>query len=179
MDKGKPAHGGNVWVASKRWGIDPENFLDYSANINPLGPSPKAIQAIVDNLGVLSNYPEPTGESFKVCLSKFFNVNINNIVLGNGGAELIYLVGRMFYKKRVLLLAPTFSEYGEGIENPNIIRIGLNHRDKFMLPTDEIIHKMEKDDLIFIGNPNNPTGSIFPREEIKRIVEAAGKKKMQ
>lgn len=175
-DKCKPAHGGNVWEASKKWGMDPEDFLDFSANINPLGPSPKAIQAIVDNLGVLSNYPEPTGESFKACLSKFFNVSINNIVLGNGGAELIYLVGRMFYKKRVLLLAPTFSEYGEGIENPNIVRIGLNHRDKFMLPIDEILHQLEKDDLIFIGNPNNPTGNIFPREEIKRIVEAAGKK---
>ncbi|KUO49761.1 MAG: hypothetical protein APF76_00505 [Desulfitibacter sp. BRH_c19] len=176
IDKGKPVHGGNVWAASQRWGIAPENFLDFSANINLLGPSPKAIEVIQDSLGVLSHYPEPTGESFKICLSKFFNINSENIVLGNGGAELIYLVGRIFYKKRILLLAPTFSEYGEGIENPNIIYIGLDSKDSFMLPTNEIIHNMEKNDLIFIGNPNNPTGGIFPKEEIKKILETAVEK---
>lgn len=175
--KGKPAHGGNVWAASQKWGIPPEEFLDYSANINPLGPSPKAIKAIQDNIGLLSHYPEPTGESFKVCLGRFFNMPVANMVLGNGGAELIYLAGRMFYKKRILLLAPTFSEYGEGIENPNIIRIGLQPEDAFMLPTEEIIHTMERDDLIFIGNPNNPTGTIFPKKELKKILEAALDKK--
>lgn len=177
LDKGKPGHGGNVWAASQKWGIPPEGFLDYSANINPLGPSPKAIKAIQENIGLLSHYPEPAGESFKACLGSFFNMPARNLVLGNGGAELIYLAGRMFYKNRVMLLAPSFSEYGEGIENPKIIRIGLQPEDRFMLPTEEIIHNMKRDDLLFIGNPNNPTGTISPREDIKKILDAASDKK--
>ena len=173
MTKNKPAHGGNVWAASRKWNIPPEQFLDYSANINPLGPSPKAIKAIEESIGLLSHYPEPTGESFKACLGNFFKMPVQNIVLGNGGAELIYLAGRMFYKNRIMLLAPTFSEYGEGIENPHIIHIDLQAGDVFMLPTQEMVCTMQEGDLIFIGNPNNPTGTVFPKEEIKKILEAA------
>ncbi len=169
----KPVHGGNVWAASQRWGIAPEKFLDYSANINPLGPSPKGIEAIKENLDSLRHYPEPTGDSFKETLGGFLSVTKDNLVLGNGGAELIYLVGRMFYKGRIILLAPTFSEYGEGIENPNIIKVNLKAEEKFQLPTDEILNKMQEDDLIFIGNPNNPTGNIFPREELLKIIKKA------
>jgi len=171
--KCKFSHGGNVWAASQKWGIPPEQFLDYSANINPLGPSRKATKALQESMNLLSHYPEPTGESFKACLGNFLKMTTRNIVLGNGGAELIYLVGRMFYKNRIILLAPTFSEYGEGIENPHIIRIALRSKDGFILPTEEIIHAMQGEDLIFIGNPNNPTGTIFSKEEIKKILEAA------
>jgi threonine-phosphate decarboxylase len=177
INKGRPVHGGNVWAASKKWGIDPGNFLDYSANINPLGPSLKAVQAIKDNLGSLEHYPEPTGEALSEVLSKFLGVSTENLVLGNGGAELIYLVGRMFYKKRIMLLAPTFSEYGEGIEGAIYIRINLKADEGFKLPTSAIIAEVQEDDLIFIGNPNNPTGNIFPRGELLKVIKIAEEKK--
>jgi len=170
----KNAHGGNVWVAAKKWKIHPDKFLDYSANINPLGMSIRGINAIKDNMGMLTHYPEPSGEGFKNSLSKYLHIQPENLVLGNGGSELIYLVGRMYYQNRILLLAPTFSEYGEGIGQPYIKQVNLDPEVGFKLPTKEIIEEMRESDLIFIGNPNNPTGNLFSWKELKQIILAAG-----
>ncbi|MDD3888402.1 MAG: pyridoxal phosphate-dependent class II aminotransferase [Syntrophomonadaceae bacterium] len=171
--QGKPVHGGNVWAASEKWSIAPEKFLDYSANINPLGPSPEGNKAIQRSLGLLTHYPEPTGEKLKMTLGRYLHINPENLVLGNGGSELIYLMGRMFCQKRVLVLAPTFSEYGEGIEEPEVYEIYLEAQEQFQLPTREIIEQMQAGDLIFLGNPNNPTGNLFSREELSKIVKQA------
>jgi threonine-phosphate decarboxylase len=173
----KSTHGGNVWAASKKWGILPEEFLDYSANINPLGPSPEGIRAIQGSLQLLIHYPEPTGEKLKIALGQYLQLSPKNLVLGNGGSELIYLMGRMFGQKRVLRLAPGFSEYGEGIENPEICEISLEARQQFRIPTQEIISHIQTDDLIFLGNPNNPTGTLFPRSELLEVVKQAEKMK--
>lgn len=164
-DYSKPVHGGDVWTAAQRWGMDLDEILDFSANINPLGPSPLALQAIVENIPRLTHYPEPCGESCRLALAEYLKVDEANVVLGNGGSELIYLLGRMFYKKRLVLLAPCFSEYGEGLENPHIVRIPLDAGSGFALPWPGIMEALEPGDLIFVGNPNNPTGNLFdPRQ---------------
>ena len=169
----KLAHGGNVWAAAQKWGKAPQEFLDYSANINPLGPCPASLKAIEDSLGLLVHYPEPTGETLKTSLGNYLHVASENMVLGNGGSELIYLLGRMYGNHRVLCLAPTFSEYGEGIESPRIIEIPLSAGTQFQLPTEKILASMQAGDLVFLGNPNNPTGTLFPRQELIKIVEGA------
>jgi threonine-phosphate decarboxylase len=173
---GKNSHGGNIWAASQKWGIAPENIIDFSASINPLGPSPRAIVAIQANLGMLEHYPEPRGESFNSMLASYLGIDSANLVLGNGGSELIYLLGRMFYHNRVVVLAPCFSEYGEGLENPRIHRINLYKEDGFQLPLKRILNEIQEKDLIFIANPNNPTGNLFDREDLLAIVSRAAEK---
>ncbi|MGI6434809.1 MAG: threonine-phosphate decarboxylase CobD [Syntrophomonadaceae bacterium] len=169
----KPIHGGNVWTAAQSWGLPLDQILDFSANINPLGPSPKARQAIEENLAQLIHYPEPTGDSCKFSLARHLGVDSQNLVLGNGGSELIYLLGRMFYKGRLLLLAPCFSEYGEGLEDPQLVRIPLDADQQFELPLRQIIDTMQAGDVIFIGNPNNPTGNCFNSRELLQLAACA------
>ncbi|HCF71532.1 MAG TPA: threonine-phosphate decarboxylase [Syntrophomonas sp.] len=171
----KNVHGGNVWQAAQKWGIRPDQFIDYSANINPLGMSPRAIAALKDNLNMLIHYPEPSGEGFKNSLSIYLHVAPENLVLGNGGSELIYLVGRMYYGSRIVVLAPSFSEYGAGIEQPDIKHICLKPEQNFALPVRKIIEEIREGDLLFIANPNNPTGNLFPSHELEQIVTAAGR----
>jgi threonine-phosphate decarboxylase len=165
----KPVHGGDVWKAAQRWGIALDEILDFSANINPLGPSPQALEAIESNISQLTHYPEPCGDSCKLALAQHLGVDKANLVLGNGGSELIYLLGRMFYKGRLLLLAPCFSEYGEGLENPRVVRIALDADKQFRLPLPEIREALQPGDLIFIGNPNNPTGNLFKPQELLEL----------
>ncbi len=167
----KPIHGGDIWTAAEKWGVPMEEILDYSANINPLGPSPRAISAIRDSIPRLTHYPEPTGESCKTALAQYLEVDGSNLVLGNGGSELIYLLGRMFYKGRLVLLAPCFSEYGEGLENTQAVRINLEPREQFRLPLQHIRHILQPGDLIFIGNPNNPSGNLFDKQELLEVAE--------
>lgn len=176
MKKGmedKPVHGGNIWTAAQKWGLPIDRILDFSANINPLGPSPEARRAIEENLDRLIHYPEPTGDSCKLSLAQYLEVDIRNLILGNGGSELIYLLGRMFYKGRLLLLTPCFSEYGEGLEKPRRLEIPLDADKKFELPLGQMIETMRAGDLIFIGNPNNPTGNCFNSRDLRELAARA------
>ena len=100
-------HGGNIYKEKPACG----EWLDYSANINPLGLSAKVREAIVAGVSGLVNYPEPDGASLKAVLSKKYAISEANIVLGNGAAELFYLFMHAYNPQRVLLPVPSFSEY--------------------------------------------------------------------
>ncbi len=164
------AHGGDRWAAEAKWGIAADQFLDFSASINPLGPSAFALQAIQDNLHRLAYYPEPSGIALKRALAEYLRIDEQYIVLANGSSELIYLCARMYASNRVIVLAPSFSEYGRGAENPCIIRINLN-LGEIALPLQEIAGNLEAGDLLFITNPNNPTGNLFHREELLQLLQ--------
>jgi len=166
-----PAHGGDVWKAQDKWGIAPQAILDFSANINPLGPSPRALKAIEEQLPLIRHYPEPGAISLKNELARYLGVLSEQVVLGNGGSELIYLAARLFYKGRVLLLAPCFSEYGQGLPDAHIRHFPLKREEGFRLPVKAFCMAIKPDDLIFIGNPNNPTGNLFERSGLIEIVE--------
>lgn len=171
-----PDHGGDVWNAHNEWGIPLESILDFSANINPLGPSPHALQAIKEHLPLIRHYPEPDSGTLKNDLARWLVIEPEQLVLGNGGSELIYLLARMFFKKRILLLAPCFSEYGKGVLNPRFEHFFLNAEQAFQLPVKSLCLRIEHNDLIFIGNPNNPTGSLFERSPLLEVVEQAARK---
>jgi threonine-phosphate decarboxylase len=76
----------------------------------------------------------------------------------------------MYGQKRVIIVAPTFSGYGEGIEEPNLYRIPLNHKDHFGFPFQAIMDTLQPEDLLFLGNPNNPTGNLFPRQQLVETI---------
>lgn len=163
-------HGGDRGAAQVRWGRQADQFLDFSASINPLGPPPGALQAIRENLQRLEYYPQPDGGALKKVLAETLQLDEGSIVLGNGSTELIYLCAQMFCQNRVIVLAPSFSEYGQGVQNSGMVRIDLN-LSHMRLPLDEIAETLVADDLLFINNPNNPTGNLFPREELLQLLD--------
>ncbi|KUG05457.1 l-threonine 3-o-phosphate decarboxylase [hydrocarbon metagenome] len=172
----KAKHGGNLQAASLRWGRSPAEYLDFSASINPLGPSARVKESIHRALAAIDHYPEPEGEGLKRELAQYLGIDNINLVLGNGAAELIYLIGRMFGQERILLLAPCFAEYGAGIDKPVLKRIGLNAEDSFQLPVEELSKNISNRDLLFIANPNNPTGNLFAKEDLLIILQKAMQK---
>jgi len=171
----KVSHGGNVWAAVQKWGLSLDDILDFSANINPLGPSKASLEAIHNQVGLIVHYPEPLGLELKYALGKYLSVDIKNLVLGNGGSELIYLLGRMYGRERIIVVAPTFSGYGEGLESPHILKVPLVSEEQFQLPLQSIIDTLRPYDLLFLGNPNNPTGNLFPRQQLMELVGMAQK----
>ncbi len=169
----KNSHGGNIREAAVKYQLTPEKIIDFSASINPLGPSPLAVQAIEENLAMLQHYPQVDGAALKQALSRYLQLKEENIVLGNGSTELIYLVTRMFYCGRIVLVSPCFSEYGMGVESPFLVRVKLDEAGGFALPLSELTHNLHKGDIIFIGNPNNPTGNLFNRNDLLELAACA------
>jgi threonine-phosphate decarboxylase len=185
-------HGGNVYRLAEKLGVDESEILDFSASINPLGVPKSVIAEIKDTAKYLYNYPDPDTKQLRLWIAKHCIINPQSIICGNGSTELIYLVARALKPEKVLIPAPTFSEYERAIQGrKKIIHFPLYEKDGFAINVDEFITAMAGTsappsyksslttsvDMAFICNPNNPTGSLLKREDILRIAEAAKKLK--
>ena len=167
-------HGGNVWLAEETYGVQQEQILDFSANINPLGPSPKAITALQRSVDQIRHYPEPQARALRGELAKVTGVPEELLILGNGAAELIYALGRVLKPKRVLLPTPTFSEYAEGFTEVVPVFLPLNPVNDFALLAEAIEPVVQRGDLLIICNPNNPTGQLVDQQQLRALLDKVG-----
>lgn len=172
-------HGGNLERAIERYDISLDEIIDFSANINPLGISPKIKEVLVKSIDQLSHYPDPECKKAKKEISRYFKIDYENIILGNGSTELIYLIVRTLKPKKALIPIPTFYEYERALNN-NDISINfykLKEKQEFLVSIGEIIPQLAGIDLVFLCNPNNPTGTFLPRKEMLTLVkEIQGRK---
>ena len=100
-------HGGQIY---NNFGKS-QNFIDFSANINPLGLSQKIIQSLQKNLSGIVNYPDPNAIELKSAISQKYNISAENLILLNGAAEFFYLFCNVFRPKKILIPVPSFSEF--------------------------------------------------------------------
>lgn len=169
-------HGGNVYEA-----IDPaagfNQWLDFSANINPLGLSAAVKKSIEDNIDKLVHYPDPKGSELKRAISQYYGVPEEEIVLGNGASELFYVYMHAIGAKNVKIPVPSFSEYERSANalEGNISYFYLNSEDGFTLDVSELAKSLNGIDTVMIGNPNNPTGNLLKRETVEALVKSAEK----
>ena len=90
------SHGGDVWGFSRKFNIPPEKVLDFSGPINFMGPSPKALEAVKQNACLIRFYPDPNPVELREEIATYVGhgVGAENVILGNGSIELIYMVAR-------------------------------------------------------------------------------------
>ena len=169
-------HGGEVWEAEKKTGLTREEIMDFSSNINPLGFSQKALEAIRNSLGQIPVYPDSTSAALREAIAASFGgITSNNIVVGNGSTELIYLFAETFLEKGdvALMPAPTFAEY------ENAVRKAGGKPRHLKLPTDFCIRPnifsgdIKDAKMAFVCNPNNPTSILTSHEVLTEIIEEA------
>lgn len=154
----------------------PEKIIDLSANINPLGPPPILKEKWSSYFEKIVDYPDPNGNRLKELISSKENLPKESILLGNGGAELITLVGRLFSGKSVLIVQPTFSEYEKACRANGCHVVYHQFNESWELDMEALIEKLDKVDAVFLCNPNNPTGVCFSYESTRRIAEACNQK---
>lgn len=174
----KAVHGGNVWEFVEGGFLGKSaDVIDFSSNINPLGPSKEALEAMRNSLWKLSHYPEAQAEPLKKELSKYLEVKKENLTCGNGSAELIRNFCDAFLGRsdRALVCGPTFSEYEVytklyGAE----VKYLLAEPPKFSLSVEDIVERIDgKIKAMFICNPNNPTGTAMDKKELRVVIEHA------
>lgn len=164
-------HGGNVWLAEQTYGIPTQRLVDFSANINPLGPSPRATLAVLGALEHIKYYPEPQAETLRCELASLWGLSVDRLILGNGAAELIYALGQQLTPRRVLLPVPTFSEYGASFAAREQIPILLDRHQHFTLRPEKLYSLLQPEDLLIICNPNNPTGQLIKKDELRDLLD--------
>ncbi len=168
-------HGGNIYEAAKRYGLDVKKVVDFSSNVNPLGPSSLAKRAVKKAASCLDRYPDPSMVDLRRTLARYFGIKPEQVICGAGSNSLIHLIPRVFRPKRVLVPAPTFTEYLRAAEDAGaeVVTYPLKERDGFRIDPVEMAFALKGVDLAFIGNPNNPTGQIIPKIEMLEIVKYA------
>lgn len=171
----KIVHGGNLDELSRNFKLNKENLIDFSANINPLGINKRVKDAIINALEEVERYPDITYFNLKSGISDFEGVNYEDLVLGNGAAEVIFNLVRAIKPKKVLIPAPTFGEYEEAVlsVDSNIEYYYLKEDNNWIIDEDIINYINYDIDMIFICNPNNPTGTLTKKEVIINIARKA------
>ncbi|MCG3087014.1 threonine-phosphate decarboxylase CobD [Sporosarcina cyprini] len=168
-----PDHGANPRQLYKRFGLEaPEQILDFSENCNPEGPPQTVLDIWPDLMCKLSAYPHPDGEPFKQAAAAFHNVDAAKLLAGNGAAELLALLAARYRGKRAIVVHPTFSEYEATLRanGVSIQPIVASEENGFQLPLQPILDSMEQADVIYLCTPNNPTGILPTREELRTII---------
>jgi len=149
-----------------------KEVIKLASNENPLGPSPKAMEAVRRRLSSVNRYPDSSGYYLKKRLARSLRLEPNNIVLGNGSDELIDLIIKAFVEEEesVLTSDTSFLEYKiiASVNARNVISVPLKY---FKYDLDALKRKVnDKTKVIFIANPNNPTGTYVTKYEIDEFL---------
>lgn len=173
-------HGGDIWSAREMFQIAAPDLLDYSANINPLGPPAGLAEVLIRHLPEIDRYPDPTSRRLRAKLADKLGVRAEQILVGNGAAECIQLAVDSLGVKRVGLIHPAFSEYEAAARKAGcrIVSAVADAAHAFIPQTADLLALLDEIDLFFLGYPNNPTGNILERTELWRLAEACEQKRV-
>ena len=164
-------HGGNIYSDAPDGG----RWLDFSANINPLGLAPEVGQVIADNIAGIIHYPDPAARQVKQAVSAFYGLEQEQLVLGNGAAELFYLFLQVIRPQRIGLPVPSFSDYQRAAEavGAELVFAKLSAEADFQVDFARLRRDFSAVDCIFFGNPNNPTGQMLTRAQLEEFMAFA------
>ncbi len=166
-------HGGDLVRAARQWLPEGGKLLDFSSNINPLGPPPGLIDHLREALPEITAYPTPQARELREEIAEYLGVPAGSLMLGNGANELIHLLMLWLKPARVFVGAPTFSEYERAA------RLAGCPVEKFSLLPEEDFNplslgkRLKDGDLLVFCNPNNPTGKLYRREDLLILASEA------
>ena len=166
-------HGGDIWGAAERQGVPLSRVLDFSANINPLGPSLKARKRLARDVSLVALYPDKRQAELRRLLAARDGIAEDCILFGNGATQLIHLLPRVGRYKRALIVEPTFSEYRRALSNSGseIREFFLTPKNNFHLDLNLLLRVLgrEQPNVLFLASPNNPTGLVSPHRMLLRV----------
>ena len=164
-------HGGNVYDSAGQF----SDWLDMSANINPMGLSEAVKSAIMNNIDGLVHYPDPAAKELKSAIAVRYQIACKNIITLNGAAEFFYLFFNSIRPKRVLIVVPSFSEYERAALAANCeVRYFYTHiEENFDIDFEQLMKVVADDkiDCVVLANPNNPTGNLISVDDVAKLIE--------
>lgn len=166
--------GKNLDEIKQEYGL--ENVIKLASNENPYGTSPKVLKKI-SNLDILETYPDNYCTSLRKKLSKKLNIPENYFIFGNGSVEIIQMISRIILDNtsEAITCVPSFSSYWSEatLQDSQMIEVPLKD---YKFDLDTILSKINnKTKLIYITNPNNPTGTIVSHNELNNFLEKVSK----
>lgn len=166
-------HGGNIY--------DKQVKIDFSININPLGIPEKVRKGALLGVELSEHYPDINKTALTNKLCEYYSINQNQLAIGGGAIEMIYSLVHMIRPKRALIIGPTFIEYERALKtiNGEYDYFFAKEEDDFVV-TKEVFSYLRsgKYDMVFVCNPNNPTGQLIERKRSQKFMEICREEKI-
>jgi threonine-phosphate decarboxylase len=164
-------HGGDIYGGK-------EIILDFSVNLNPLGMPGEVKSFLLEHLDEFSRYPDSECRKLRAAISESEGVLAEHILCGNGAADLIYRLCFGLKPDAALVFAPTFSEYERAVllSGGKINYHMLSEEKGFEVPLRVLYDVSDKADIVFLCNPNNPTGRLADANLIEDMAELCEKR---
>jgi threonine-phosphate decarboxylase len=172
-------HGGNINNICNTYGLNPDEIMDFSASINPLGYPDSVRKVILGRFDDILSYPDSECGNLRKVIAERHSCKESNIIIGNGSNELFHLIPRALKHKQGVVLQPTFSEFKNALFNANVEVIEIiNNSESLKFNLNDSRLKGFKEGIVFLCNPNNPTGQLVTKEEILGFVKDYPKRLM-
>ncbi len=167
-------HGGDIYDTPPLNG-----WLDFSANINPLGLASEIQRVLQEAIGEIVHYPDPHCKALKKAIGMYYSIPEESILLGNGASELFYLFFHTMRPRRAIVPVPSFSEYERAALSVGceVVYFPLAESEGFDLDTEALGRCIKEGDVVLLGNPNNPTGRLLSCEDIRFLVRTVEEKR--
>lgn len=185
MVTARDQHGGNVFAAARTLGWPLSRVLDFSASVNPLGPSPRALRALARARRSIVQYPDPDCLELREALAKRYRIGPERILVGNGSSELIHLLPLGLSIAQAVIIGPTFSEYERALHTcgARVTWLHATRSQGYRPPLAEALRTVKgfgsnpSRAALFLCNPNSPTGQAAERGELRALVRLAARRK--
>ena len=167
-------HGSDLEKIEQVYGIKKEDITSFSANVNPLGVSPRLRNTLASHIDAITTYPDREYTSLRKCIAAYTRTDPDNIIVGNGSTELISLFIQLEHPKKAMIIGPTYSEYEREISlgGGTTLYYPLKESDDFILDVTDFTTRLnESIDLLVICNPNNPTSSCIDRKTMRQVLD--------
>ncbi|ATJ82048.1 threonine-phosphate decarboxylase CobD [Halomonas beimenensis] len=170
-----PSHGGRVAPLLARFGLPADHpVTDFSANLNPLGPPAWLGDWLAGAGPRLARYPDPDDDRARRAIADHEDLAPERVLVTNGGIEAIHLAAALHAGGRALVIEPTFGEYALACRHHGLAVTTLALRgEAFALEVDAAARALAGVDVAFLCRPNNPTGTLVPREAVARLLARA------
>ncbi|MHA7963161.1 cobyric acid synthase [Paenibacillus sp. CAU 1782] len=169
-------HGGDLTTAREEFGLEPNAFVDFSSNMNPLGPPTAVSEVLLDYAKRISAYPDPAVRELVRKLALHHDIPEEALMVGNGAAELIDLAVRVLRPEKAAIAVPCFQEYGDALSKIGceLYEMPLQRSNGFRLTEDEVRKAISESgaSLYVLGSPNNPTGALVEPRLIKMLLNS-------
>lgn len=168
-----PYQGGKpIAELAREYQLEESSIVKLASNENPLGMSPKARAVILKAIDEISRYPDGNAFKLKNTVSHKFNLNPDGLIFGNGSNDILELAARTFLKvgDEVIYSQHAFAVYGLVTKAMGAMGIKVPAKD-FSHDLEKMLAAVtSKTKMVFIANPNNPTGTIIPKDELKHFL---------
>lgn len=167
-------HGGNLRELAARSGRRAEDILDFSASVNPLGFPECVRPAISRNVERLVHYPDPEAADLVAAIAQHYRLPQDRILVANGSSEILFALAHALKLPRAVIPVPSYIDYAAAarLGGAEVCTVALKESNGFALDWAALAGEVRGGEMVFLGQPNNPTGLLFDGDEFRRVAAA-------